>query len=400
MRGPRLTRRSFFKTAAAGSVAAVAVSVLSGCTHSDDEVSSDPVVVGENSAEDIIASFMEADLTLSEEASWSLPLGNVLHPAEGSWVPVTTAGSSATPMVKGSALSLATGELFEVVSAPVGKSTTTVIYDVRCSDEVYAWVELDLTTRSWVLYAAAFSEGVLSGSPSALWEATSDYDPAPFAVAGDMVVWQVQPSTSGSRTTEHSYCYVWHAGDSEAKAVVDSPGRFATSPTLSGDAVVLVPRVRADEGVYYGVTAYSLSDDLSTRLDQLVMPQGVRPFRATRVGERFLISVEASYGSGGLLGQMGTYIGTEGSGFFRLNREPSECGCGKGDRLIVKSSAFYFVIDLAERTYSVLNSADRSVDYGEYPARAGECETFVTFSTVKDSSTGYPASVSVRTFHL
>ena len=66
----------------------------------------------------------------------------------------------------------------------------------------------------------------------------------------------------------------------------------------------------------------------------------------------------------------------------------------------MKSSAFYFVIDLGERTYSVLNSADRSVDYGEFPARTGECETFVTFSTVKDSNTGYPASVSVRTFRL
>ena len=401
MRAPRLTRRSFFKTAAVGSVAAAAaVSALSGCTHSDEEETADPVVVEEDSAEDIIESFSEADLALAEEASWSLPLGNVLHPAEGSWIPVTTAGSSATPMVKGSALSLATGELLEVVSSPVGQSTSIVIYNVRCSDEVYAWVELDLTTRSWVLYAAALSEGALSGSPSALWEGSSDFDPAPFAVAGDMVIWQVQPSTSGSRTTEHSYCYVWHVGDSEAKAVVDSPGRFATSPTISGDAVVLAPRVRAEEGVYYGVTAYSLSDDLTTRLDQLVMPASVRPFRATRVADRFLVSVEASYGSGGLLGQMGTYIGTADSGFFKLNREPSECGCGKGDRLIVKSSASYFVIDLAERTYAILGSADRSVEYGEFPARAGECDTFVTFSTVKAADTGYPASVSVRTFRL
>ena len=400
MRMPRLTRRTFFKTAAVGSVAAAAVGVLSGCTHSDEEVSSDPVVVGEDSAEDIISSFEEADLALVEEASWSLPLGNVLHPAAGTWVPVTTAGSSATPMVKGSALSLASGKLVEVVSAPVGENTTTVIYDVRCSDSVYAWVELDLSDRSWVLYAAAFSEGALSGKPSALWEGTSDYDPAPFAVADDMVIWQVQPSTSGSRTTEHSYCYIWHSGDSEAKAVVDSPGRFATSPTLSGDAVVLTPRVRADEGVYYGVTAYSLSDDLTTRLDQLVMPQSVRPFRATRVGDRFLVSVEASYGSGGLLGQMGTYIGTADSGFYRLNREPSECGCGSGDRLIIKASAFYFVVDLVERTYAILSSADRSVDYGEFPARCGECDPFVTFSTVKDADTGYPASVGVRTFHL
>ena len=401
MRTPKLTRRSFIKTAAAGSVAAAAaVSVLSGCTHSDDEQVSDPVVVGEDSAEDILETFEEAEPSLAQEAEWSLPLGNVLHPAEGAWIPVTTAGSSATPMVVGSALSLATGQLSEVVSAPVGKGTTTVVYDTRCSDYLYAWVELDLVTRDWALYAAPFSGGALSATPSTLWEGDADFDPAPFAVTGRTVIWQVQPSASGTKTTEHSFCYLWHSGDAEAKAVVDSPGRFATTPVVSGDAVVLAPRVRADEGVFYGVTAFSASDDMETRLDQLVMPQGVRPFRATRVGDRFLVSVEASYSAGGLLGQMGTYIGTADSGFFRLNREPSEGGCGRGDKVIVKSNASYFVIDLAARTYAVLSSADRSVDYGEYPARAGECDQFVTFSTVKDVDTGYPASVNVRTFRL
>ena len=400
MRSPKLTRRSFFKTAAAGSAVAVVAHALSGCTHDDSEQTSDPVVVDEDSAEDILDTFESVGLTLKEESSWSLPLGNVLHPSEGTWVPVTTAGSSATPMVKASALSLASGQLVEVVSEPVGKGTTTVIYDTRCSDYVYAWVELDLHSHDWALYAASFSGGALGGDPVTLWEGDKDFDPAAFVVSERTVIWQVQPSTSGTRTAEPSFCYIWHLGDSESKAVVESPGRFATPPTLSGDTVVLAPRVRADEGVFYGVTAYSLSDDLETRIDQLVMPQNVRPFRAARVGERFLVSVEASYSAGGLLGQMGTYVGTADGGFFRLNREPSETGCGYGDVVIIKSLASYFVIDLANRQYSVLGSADRAVDYGDYPARAGECDLFVSFATVKDADTGYPATVAVRTFRL
>lgn len=400
MRFPRLTRRGFIKTAALGSAAAAAVSVLSGCSHASDEEASDPVVVDEDSAEDILSTFEEVECPLVVENAWELPLGNVLHPADGTWIPVTTAGSSATPMVKASVLSLASGQLAEVVSAPFQEGATKVIYDARCSDYVYAWIELDLATRDWALYAAPFSAGALSGDVRTLWEADANYDPAPFAVSERSVIWQVQPSTSGSKTTESSRCYLWHSGDSEAQAVVESSGRFATSPTISGDAVVLTPRVRADEGVYYGVTAYSLSDDLATRLDQLVMPQSVRPFRATRVGDRFLVSVEASYGSGGLLGQMGTYIGTADSGFFRLNREPSEGGCGNGDVIVIKGTASYFVIDLANRQYSTLLATDRSVDYGEYPARAGNCDLFVSFSTVKDADSGYPASVSVRTFRL
>ena len=400
MRAPRLTRRTLFKTAGATALAAGAIGVLGGCTHDADEEASDPVVVDEDSAESILDTFEEADIAPAVEASWTLPVGNVLHPAEGSWIPVTTAGSSASPMVKASALSLASGTLSEVVAEPVGTSATTVILDVRCSDRAYAWVELDLTSRAWKLYAASFSGGALDSEPSTLWEGSADYDPAPLAVSGDTVIWQVQPSATGSRTTESSHCYVWHTGDSEAQAVVESPGRFATSPTICGDNVVLTPRVRADEGVYYGVTAYSIDDDLATRVDQLVMPQTVRPFRAARVGDRFLVSVEASYSTGGLLGQMGTYVGTPADGFFRLNREPSECGCGNGDLLVIKSTASYFVIDLAKRQYATLTSSDRAVDYGEYPARAGDCDQFVTFATVKDANTGYPASVAVRTFRL
>ena len=165
-------------------------------------------------------------------------------------------------------------------------------------------------------------------------------------------------------------------------------------------AAPVPPRVRASEGTYYGVTAYSLSDDLKTKVDQLVMPASVRPFRAARVGDRFLVSVEASYSSGGLLGKMGTYMGTSSAGFTKLDREPSECGCGKDDVFVIKSNASYLVVDLAKKTYSALSAMDRSVDYGEFPARAGECDQFVTFSTVKDPDTGYPASVAVRTFRL
>lgn len=402
MRGPKLTRRGFFRATATTAVAGAAVTILAGCTHKSETGSeaSDPVVVDEGSATSVTDEFQYDDTAPTVAQEWSLPLGNVLHPAEGSWVPVATAGSSATPMVVASALSTESGKLVEVVSAPKGPATTTVIYDVACSDSVYAWVELDTTTRAWKLYGSRFSAGELTGDTKTLWEASSDYDPAPIACSGEKVLWQVQPSLSGSKTAEHSYCYLWKAGSDDASAVVESPGRFATKLNVSGDCAVLTPRVRASEGTYYGVTAYSLSDDLATKVDQLVMPSGVKPFRATRVGERFLVSVEASYSTGGLLGQMGTYMGTQSAGFVRLNREPSACGCGKGDKFVVKSRSSYFVIDVANKTYQSLSSADRCVDYGEYPARVGECSTFVTYSTVKDADTGYPASVTVRTFQL
>ena len=134
-----------------------------------------------------------------------------------------------------------------------------------------SWLELDLVTRDWWLYASSFSDGALTGETKTLWQGTSDYDPAPFACSGTKVVWQVQPSTSGAKTAEKSYCYVWTSGAGDATAAVESPGRFATKPSVSNGYVVVSPRVHADEGTYYGITAYTLDDDLATRVAQLVM---------------------------------------------------------------------------------------------------------------------------------
>ena len=58
------------------------------------------------------------------------------------------------------------------------------------------------------------------------------------------------------------------------------------------------------------------------------------------------------------------------------------------------------VADLANATYGTLAAEDRSVDYGEYPARIGTCQDFVTFATVKDPSTSYPSAVVVRAFKV
>lgn len=386
-------------------VAATTVTILPGCTNSSsDEAESDPVVVEEDSATQVMGedgAFDYEELEFEQRGEWSLPLGNVLLPGEGTWLPVTTAGSSAVPMVKASAFSVETGELVEVVGEPISRpAANIVVYDVRCSDSTYAWVELNTLSRAWSLYAAAFAGGALTATPSLLWEADAEWDPPRFAVAGNRVVWQVMPSLSGSSTGEHSFCYLWKAGASEATAVVESPGRFATAPAISGSTLTLAPRVRANEGQYYGITAYSLTDDCATIIDRLVMPEGVSPFHAVRMGDVFAFSVEADYSYGGLLGSMGTYIGTSTGGFVTVPLEPFANVSGTGDLLVVKSRASYYVVDLRKGSYTFLSCVDRSLDYGEYPARVGDTSTFVTFATVKDQDTGYPSAVTVRAFDL
>lgn len=395
-----MTRRGLFRGLAFAGATAAVVSILPGCSHSGDETSSEPVEVDAGNATNILDSYSETDLSLKEGSTWTIPLGSVLHTGEGTYIPVTQAGASANPMVKGCALSTKDGTLSEVLGNVVGGGSNLVIYDARCSDSVYAWVELNLLDHSWSFYAAPFSNGALSGNPMTLWQAGSDYDPPLFACTGSTVIWEIMPATSGSKTSEHSFCYVWHQGDSNAQAVVESPGRFATEPAISDGTVTLTPRVRADQGVFYGITAYSLDNNLSTVNDQLVLPQTIKPFRAVRIGDRFAFSVEATYSSGGLFANMGTYIGSSAGPFLFLSREPGADVAGKNDTLIIKSRASYFVIDTSASTYSVLSAANRCLDYGEYPAREGTTDTFVTYATVKDADTGRPSSVTVRTFGL
>ena len=391
-----LTRRGFIKTTGA---AAAIVSLLPGCSQpAEVEIEDEAVIIEEDDAVDVTDSYEETDLALELVDAYELPLGSVLHAAEGNWIPVTSVGKAAAPMVFASALSLSSGNLYEVIPSPITASPNMVIYDIRCSDELFAWVEASTVTREWVLYAAAFADGELASDASALWQGDANWDPPGFAVSGKTVIWQVRPSTSGDKTAESSYCYLWKYGSTSAVAVVESPGRFACPPSVSNGIVTLAPRVRPEDGVYYGVTSYLLENDLKTMVDRIVFPASVRPFQCCRVGERIVTSIEASYDSGGLLGKMGTYIKDGSNGFVRLSREPVCGSCGHGDLVITKSRASYFTMDVAQKSYAILSATDRCVDYGEYPARSGECSSFVTYATVKDSNEGYPSYVSVRNY--
>ncbi|MEY8437652.1 Tat pathway signal protein [Atopobiaceae bacterium 24-176] len=402
-----IDRRALIKGAAGvGAVAVVggALSSIQGCSakSSDDAPASAPVVVDDGSATSVLDTYTAADAApgLAQTGAWTLPLGTVLTPSEGEWIACTLTGENANPPVSAGAFSLASGTAQTVVDKPRSQGATYVVYEARCSDSVYAWVELDSVSGSWTLYGSAFSGGALTGEPVELYSADAEWEPPAVACSGNAVVWLVMPVAAGSKSAQDSTCCLWRVGQSKASVVVTSHGRFACEPTISDGVVTLVPRVREDEGLYYGITGYDLASDLSKQVDQLVLPLSVRPFSAVRMGERFVFQIEANYQSGGLLGKMGTYVSQKDGTFVTVAREPLAAPAGKGDVVIVKVRASYVVADLANASYGTLAAEDRSVDYGEYPARVGTCDTFVTFCTVKDPSTGYPSAVSVRAFSV
>ncbi len=396
-----ISRRGFAVGSAAALGAGMAAIALSSCSsESGNQSTGEPQVVTDDSQ--IIAvldgDYKSADNPYEPAYTWTLPLGTVLYHCGGSWAAAMLAPESSAHVNTLGILSLATGGLKTLIEAPT-QGAGYDFFDVRCSDGVYAWVEINYTDRSWVLAAQSLSNGSLAGDPVKLDSGDVDWEPPRFTATGSSVIWQKMPLATGGASSEDSHCYRWSTGDEEGVELWTSTGRFATSPRVSDGILTIAPRVRNDEGVYYGMTALDLSDENLTRVDQLVLPRTVAPFEAVYMNGTFVFSIEANYNGLGSLGNMGTFIGREGGPYIYVRREPLACSAGKGTRYLVKAQASHFVVDTEAETYATLRAPDRSVDYGDWPASEGACDRFLTYATVRNDR-GIPESVVARVFNL
>ncbi|MDY2777470.1 MAG: hypothetical protein SOU51_03745 [Collinsella sp.] len=393
------SRRTF--TAASAAAAALASISLAGCGEAATPKKStgDPQVIEDDS---LITSALEdykgQDVGLFPVQSWTLPLGTVLFHSEGSWAAAMMTPEDALHINTLGVLSLDSGSLTTLKMDPeLGRGYS--FFDVRCGSGVFAWVEIDYNTLDWTLLAQSFSGGALSGDPVKLDGGDKDWEPPMFSTAGSSVVWLKMPMATGSKSASDSLCHLWTVGDVEGTRIWTSQGRFATHPRISDGVLTITPRVRNDEGTYYGMTAIDLGDGGKTQLDQLVLPASVRPFDAVYTGELFAFSIEASYESSGSLGNMGTFVGREGGPFVFFGREPSAQVAYSGSRFFIKTQSAHYMIDTAEQIIDTISSPDRSLDFGDYPASEGHVSRFLTFATVRDAR-GVPSSVIARTFNV
>ena len=394
-----VTRRRFLAGSAAATAAAAAVMSLSACSDNTDRVDGEPQIVDDESQiVNVFDDYKSVDGNFQATSSWSLPLGTLLWHTDGSWAAAMMTPESAVSPNSIGVLSLASGDLI-TLEGTATQGRTYSFYDVRCGSGVFVWVEIEYSSLDWVLLAAGMSEGALTGDPVQIDKGNADWDPPMFTAVGSTVYWQKMPNASGSKSAEASHCYQWSVGDNDHITVWESLGRFATQPRVCNNVLTISPRVRADEGTYYGMTAVDLSDSNFRQLDQLVLPAGVRPFEAVYMGDTFAFAIEASYNGAGSLGNMGTFVGREGGPYIYVSREPAACPAGKNGQYIVKTRASYYVVNTQEETYAVLSCPDRSLDYGEYPASEGTCDQFLTYATVKNEQ-GIPAGVTARVFSL
>lgn len=339
--------------------------------------------------------------TFTPVASIQIPLGSNVFADCETRAAVIQANSTNRPLTYIGCIDYATSSYQVVLSSPISGGSYAPS-EARCTDSLIAWIEVDNATDDWAFYAAPFSGQPVSSATYGLVQlgsGNSDWLQPQFAVEGDMVVWQVMPDPSGPYSSSYSHAYRWRLGGSSGIEVCESPGRFGCAPSLSDGLLTLAPRVRPQDGVYYGITAYDTRDDMR-QVDQLVLPVSVRPFFATRIRDEFAFSIEANYGYGGLLGNMGYYFGTGEGPYEYVSREPYAQVSYTNGYYIVKSRLSYFVIDRVNKTYASIASASGCVDCGDYPGTSGAVSNFLTYAAVKDSSTGVPYGVLVRIFSL
>ena len=395
----RLSRRTFVKGAAAAGALSALGGSLSGCGEDGAPPSATPVVVDESHGTSVTDSysFLENSTSLTQTAEWTLPLGTVPKPAEGNWIPLISPATLTTSIAQASAFSLASASTVPLLNQPVSQERNFALYDLAGSDSLMVWVELEMNTQAWVLYAQSFKDGVLTGSAKELFSAEGEYDPPQIAVSGNTVVWQVMPKVGSTKTKEASRAYLYTEGESTAvKMFVESPGRFAAAPTLMGDTCTLSPRAEGTSAVYYALASYDVHS--FSVVDQLMLPQTIKPFSAQRIQGAFVFQIAANYESGGLLGKMGTYIAKPDNAFLCVSREPLAPPVYTKEVYVVKNQASYIDVCEQDQTYSVLGAANRSTNWGEYPARVGEANDFLTYATVKNYDTGLPESVKLRRF--
>ena len=266
-----ITRRGFVL----GGAAAGAATLLAGCsskTGTSDDAAGEPQVIKDDSKIVSITDEYEAvDIDLEPTASWTLPLGTLLYYCDGDVSAAMMAPASAQHANTLGVLSLSDGSLTTLVEDPV-EGTGYAFYDVRATDNVFAWIEMNYANSAWKLYAQGLSGASRTGDAVELDRGGKDYDPPLFTAYGSSVIWYKMPASGGSKTGSDSYCYRQSLDESKPETIWKSTGRFASAPRVSDGILTITPRVRNDEGVYYGMTAIDLDDGNNTKRAQLVLP--------------------------------------------------------------------------------------------------------------------------------
>lgn len=396
--GPVISRRSIIVGAGASALLAGSGAIgLVACNKTKHEDASDASanLIDKDNFENMMKyDIASVDAVLEHE--YELPLGSRVHVSANRFGAVITRNEEAIPLSFLGLFDFQTGSYHKTHEEASSQEGNFTLFDMRASDDMLAWLELDFDTQDWVLYTQNHSNGKRTGKVLKLDAGTKDITPPAFSIWRHKVYWQVIPSADGAKKSNNSLLYVWEDGKSSGVEIWKSYGHFATPPAISGDTLVICPRLQLENSKLYAPTAINCAND--QMFDQYKMPGGVSPSMASYLDKKFALAIEASYGFGGLLGSMGTYFGREGTRFLGCSREPYAQAVQVGERYCIKNRGSMLVFHPDAKSYYRLPAVNNSTDWGDFPANEGLSHKLVVYATVKDAQSGLPSHVALRIY--
>ena len=407
-----LTRRQFVTgMVGAGVLAAGSGLLLSGCSQSDADseliealkaiAPSAKINSLKVTDEQIVSGYDFADAPNSDyfvlDRSYNLPIGCLVYQNSDRNACVLTHGEENNVLIRLAVLDLETGELTTILDRAVGHSSDFVIYDARSNSSVLAWVECDLSTGEWVVYAAVLMDTQL-GTVVELDRGETDYDPPMLCVNDVTVYWTVMPDANGPAYLEDSFLKAARVTGniaSNQRVVYTSHGRMITNPQASGGVITIVPRVDTDT-VRYQLTALDANTDQIIAVS--ILPSGLRVSDCVYVAGSFTFCIESNYTFAEGLRYYGTYEDLGNEQFFHANRVPASPAVFANNCLMIKSTTNIVGFHIAREYSFILDKPNDCADYGDLLAGCGAQNQLVVYTTIVNKTDAEKNTTQVRIY--
>ncbi len=388
-----VSRRSFLggtlKTGALLGLAGGTLAATSSMTGCSSEEEIDPLTVSsENvSSFDSLEELETPDDMFEQVASWEMPYGTVVFSNSADMAVCLVPMDSASPLTNVYTLDLLSGDRTCVLDEAMGTDDGFEIYDVRGTEDGLCWVEANIFTRDWRVYASPLSDDGELSNIQMLDSGDGEWEMPSVAVSGGYAFWQVRPRTDGSHTLENSLLKKAAFNSTSSQVIFESEGRFCTPIYPLEDELVITPR-RDNELVHYEMTLINAQSNAVE--DTLCLQSGMKPLEAGYGTNGFFFSFEAIYDYGDGISNLGTYTpftsvvngDYQNCQWFAFARTPTAAPCWCGDYFLIKSTTAVVGFDFGGTRYCILDVPEGADDYGSYLATTGTPSRFVTYTNV------------------
>lgn len=370
-------------------VLVLVTSLLAGCRSSVEE----PQTVSDlRTATVVRLSDTETTLPAPELiATHRVPSGSIVEVDAANRAAVRSVTGLPHPLQAFSLLDLKTGAFITLLDSAIGHDAGYDIVDVRVSDSIAAWLETDMTSGAWKVFAAELP-GTILGSPFEVAAGGEGTLLPSIGVSGNDVLWLTAPDPdSATPAPEAVLSSLLMGGDGEPRVLFTSAATVSNPLTVGGRAATVVERARVSGVRQSTIRAFDL--DTGNEVASLAIPAPINPSDAVYLNGRFTFSVPARYDGVGPLGDVGTYLQIGSTEFIRITRQPMDTPAFVSGRFVSKVGRGIVVVEGESKTHVELPSVDKLPDYGEYLASNGIASSVVTFTSPEVGAGQQPYTV-------